>query len=116
MLLFSCTLPFPPSVNALFGGGSDQKRFPSKAYKAWLAKCPKLEPRNISSQVLVMYELWLPDKRKRDLTNHVKAPEDFLVNSFVLADDNFEIVRSVVVNFIAIDKSNPRVEVSIFKA
>lgn len=36
-------LPFPPTVNSLFGGGSKQKRFPSKKYKAWKAACPQLE-------------------------------------------------------------------------
>lgn len=111
---FSCTLPFPPSVNSLFGGGSKQKRFPSKKYKDWRAACPNLEPLGISTPCLVRYMFWLPDNRKRDLSNYLKAPEDYLVSQGVLADDNHQIVVAIALAVGGIDKTRPRVEIKVW--
>lgn len=96
MILYSCTLPFPPSVNGLFNGGSSQQRFKSKRYKEWLKSCPELREMNINEPVSVEYIFTFPDKRDRDLSNFCKAPEDFLVNSNVLTDDNYKIVTKVL--------------------
>lgn len=96
MILFQCKLPLPPSVNSLYGGGSGQKRFPSKKYKAWLLSCPKLQELNIDEPITVEYIFTFPDKRARDLSNMVKAPEDFLVNSKVIKDDNYNIVTKIL--------------------
>jgi crossover junction endodeoxyribonuclease RusA len=112
-IIYSCTLPFPPSVNSLFGGGSAQKRFPSKKYKDWRASCPRLDPLGISTPCLVRYTFWLPDNRKRDLSNYLKAPEDYLVSQRVLVDDNHEIVAGVLLEFGGVDKANARVEIDI---
>ena len=109
------TLPFPPSVNALFGNRSNQQRFMSKAYKEWLKSCPTITPGNgcIQEPCHVEYVLYFPDKRKRDLSNYIKAPEDYLVSQCALLDDNHEIVQSFSVKFGGIDRGNPRVEVRI---
>lgn len=112
-IIYNCTLPFPPSVNALFGGGSAQKRFPSKKYKDWRASCPKLDHIGIRTPCLVRYVFWLPDNRKRDLSNYLKAPEDYLVSQCVLVDDNHEIVAAVLLEFGGIDKARSRVEIEI---
>lgn len=107
------TLPFPPSVNGLYGGGSGQKRFPSKRYKAWLAKCPHLDPLLISRPITVYYTFAWPDKRLRDGQNFMKAVLDYLVNCRVIQDDNYNIVISETWKHIGVDKGNPRVEVEI---
>ncbi len=115
-MLYSCTLPFPPSVNSLFGGGSSQQRFKSKSYKAWLASCPQLilpEVGAIDFPVSVSYTFFLPDKRSRDLSNYIKAPEDYLVSQCILFDDNHKIVQRAVLEFGGIDKGSPRVEIVI---
>lgn len=117
-MLYSCTLPFPPSVNALFGGGSNQRRFMSKAYKEWIKSCPQLvlpECGAINFPVSVSYTFFMPDKRARDLTNYTKAPEDYLVSQWILFDDNHSIVQRVVLELGGLDKGNPRVEIQIFK-
>lgn len=51
---------------------------------------------NINEPVSVEYIFTFPDKRDRDLSNFCKAPEDFLVNSNVLTDDNYKIVTKVL--------------------
>ena len=114
MLLYKCKLPFPVSVNSLYGGGSAQKRFPSKRYKAWLAACPALEERLISRPCHVVYVLYFPDARIRDMSNLIKCVDDYLVKSRVLEDDNWKIISRVTIAHEGIDRKNPRVEISIF--
>lgn len=116
MILYQTTLPFPPSVNGLYGGGSGQKRFPSKKYKAWLAQCPELEKLKISDEVHLILNFAWPDKRSRDLTNYVKAVEDYLVNQEVLMDDNYYIVKMVSLRHSGVQKDCPRVDVTILRA
>lgn len=107
------TLPFPPSVNGLYGGGSGQKRFPSKKYKQWLNHCPKLSANGLKGPVRIAYTFAWPDKRIRDGQNYMKAVLDYLVNQGVLIDDNWNIVIGEEWNHVGVDKLHPRVEVEI---
>lgn len=59
------------------------------------------------------YVFYAPSKRKFDLTNYVKAPEDWLVQHGVLLDDNTDHVKQVTLCYGGIDKSNPRVDITI---
>lgn len=111
--MYKFILPFPPSVNALYGGGSGQKRFPSKKYKAWLAICPELIPQALNQLVKIVYTFAWPDRRIRDGQNYQKATLDYLVNQGVLKDDNWNIVCGETWNHVGVDKQNPRVEVVI---
>lgn len=107
------TLPFPPSVNGLYGGGSGQKRFPSKKYKEWLKACPIPVAECLKGPLKVYYTFYWPDKRIRDGQNYMKAVLDYLVNKEVLVDDNWNIVISETWSHGGVDKENPRVEIQI---
>lgn len=109
------TLPFPPSINGLYGGGSNQKRFPSKQYKKWIAACPSL-PALMLSGVAITYEYHFPDARERDTENYVKAVTDYLVNHRVLKNDDWKNVLSMLLLPIGIDRINPRVEILIYSS
>ncbi len=111
--MIKITLPFPPSTNSLFGGGSNQQRFKSKGYKEWLAKCPRLRPEAICEPVYVAYVFYSKDNRARDCSNYLKAPEDYLVSQGVIQDDNWRIVSRISAEYAGIDKLNPRVEITI---
>lgn len=95
------TLPFPPSVNGLFVNAKGVKgvgRFASKGYKLWIEDAmltmAKQHPEittykpMFSEPVVVHYIFSRPDKRRRDISNLIKAPEDFLVRWGILADDS----------------------------
>lgn len=112
-VLFMTTLPFPPSVNGAYGGGSGQQRFKSKTYKAWLKKCPRLMAKNINQPITIEYILAWPDKRLRDGQNYLKVALDYLVSENVLADDNYTIVTSESWEHVGIDKGSPRIEIVI---
>ena len=91
------TLPFPPSVNAMYAnqnyvGRKGRKK--SDKYKDWLkaagwtlnAQRPQKTTGNVSLTIL-----YGENHRKygRDLSNHVKAIEDLLVKHQVIEDDRF---------------------------
>lgn len=113
VILYTCTLPFPVSVNQLYGGGSGQQRFKTKKYNAWLKSCPELRELNIDEPVSVEYIFTLPDNRDRDITNYVKCAEDYLVSQKVLKDDNHKIVKKVLIRYEGVKKESPKVEVVI---
>ena len=92
-MMIKISLPFPPSVNALYAG--KVRRYKSKRYVEWEADARyKLIPqrKNIKQlpdgPIQITYRCGRPDKRVRDLANLEKALSDFLVHEFVIRDDS----------------------------
>ncbi len=83
-------LSFPPSLNSLFPG--KVRRFKSKKYEEWIKENIQLLKSQtydiINEPVSVSYRFGRPDKRKRDLDNLFKAPNDLLVSQGVISDDS----------------------------
>lgn len=113
--VFKLTLPFPPSVNGLYGGGSKQQRFPSKALKAWWLNCVKFEPLMLD-KVYIEYGFYFPDMRERDTQNYVKAVTDYMVKQGVIANDSWQNIMCEVLLPLGLCRENPRVEINIFIA
>lgn len=65
----------------------------------------------------ITYTLYVPTKRRVDISNICSVVDKFfcdtLVESGKLADDNFQVVRSVSYQFGGVDSLNPRVEARI---
>jgi len=113
MILARITLPFPPSVNGLYNGGSNQQRFPSKKYKAWLNICPRIHPYGLD-KIKITYRFFFPDNRARDDDNLLKAVNDYLVKQRVIIDDRWQVISGgKVIIPVGIDRMNPRVEITI---
>lgn len=110
--MIKITLPFPPTVNSMFQGGSKQRRYPSKAYKQWLSDCPQLEPLGLL-YVEIEYQFWFPDKRERDSQNYVKAVTDYLVKQNVIVGDSWELIRLETIRPMGVDRINNRVDILI---
>lgn len=72
-----------------------------------------------SEPVKIYYQLFLPSKRKADISNIMsivdKYFQDALVECGFLEDDNYTIIPKVVYEFIAIDKEKPRAVAHISK-
>jgi len=85
------SLPYPPSVNNLFFN-TGRGRSKTDAYKAWqeAAGYAIVEQgrKRIHGLVALSIALVKPDKRKRDLSNVIKAIEDLLVSMSVIDDDS----------------------------
>lgn len=92
-------LPFPPSVNALFGQAPGHKRYPSAQYKTWQTAAEwtllTARPPRVPGPVFLLFEFVAPDKRQRDVSNYIKAPEDLLVRHNVIDGDHNEVVRRI---------------------
>jgi crossover junction endodeoxyribonuclease RusA len=86
-------LPFPPTVNTLYGnGGVNRGRHKTKAYEDWI-KLASTVIKESHRQHLGPYSLSIcleaPDKRGRDLGNLEKAVSDLLVIHGVVKDDRY---------------------------
>ena len=61
----------------------------------------------------VSIKYWLPDRRRRDLSNMTESVMDLLVDRGVLTDDSCNVVIKLTQRAMGRDKENPRTEVEI---
>ena len=93
-------LPLPPTVNSMYGGGSRQRRFKTKKYRAWCEQAEilcKSVPKVEQYPVMLIIKIIWPDNRSCDLSNRIKAIEDILVNTGVLKDDDRKHIAALSV-------------------
>ncbi len=91
----------------------------SKLYKEFEQDCGyflKKCKSNISYPVNVKCTFYVPDKRKRDLTNLENAIADILVKYQVLEDDNYNIIQSWDGSRIIYEKDREETVIEITKA
>lgn len=86
-------LPYPPTVNtAYYTDFKTKSRHKSASYRNWIkeaSECLLTQKRcTFDKPVKTIYEVWRPDKRRRDIKNIEKCLDDFLVSMGVLADDS----------------------------
>ena len=106
------TLPMPPSVNSLYGGGSKQQRFKSAAYKAWLKNCPPMRSLNLQ-RVKIYYGFYFKTHARADCCNFEKAITDYLVAQNVIVDDSWQHIAEMTLTPMGVDKNNARVEIEL---
>ena len=68
---------------------------------------------NISYPINLKCTFYVPDRRKRDLSNLLNAIQDVLVKYKVIADDNYNIVQSVDGSRIIYEKNRQETIVEI---
>ncbi len=61
----------------------------------------------------ITMKIWNKDRRRRDLDNQATAILDALTNAQVIPDDSVEYVPMLNVEYMGIDRENPRAEVKI---
>lgn len=93
-MIFTVTLPVPPTANNLFPTSRSGHRFPSAKYKAWrkVAEAAfhteRKGPSKIFGHIKATYQFSFNDRRKRDLANFEKGITDLLVQQGVIEDDS----------------------------
>ena len=84
-------LPYPPSTNGLFFNAS-KGRVKTIAYRNWLDAAGNQilaqGRKHIHGKVSLAIAVTRPDRRKRDISNLIKAVEDLLVEMAVIDDDS----------------------------
>lgn len=108
----SITLPWPPSTNRLWRQwrGRTLLSAEGRAYRAAVARVC-LESRCVrlgDAELTLVIDAWMPDRRRRDLDNLLKAAQDSMAHAGIFADDS-QIV-DLRIRRAGVDKVNPRLE------
>ena len=94
-------LPMPPSTNGLFVNGR-KGRFRSQKYDEWIQEAgwelARQRPAKVIGPVVLTFTFEEP-KRKYDISNRLKAPEDLLVSHGIIEADDCSIVRGISARF-----------------
>lgn len=97
-------LSWPPSTNNLFINIPGRGRVPSKEYAHWRGQAgielKAQRPPKFAAPVEIVIELNPPSKRAFDPDGKLKSVIDLLVAHQVIADDNFNHVRSVTARIV----------------
>ena len=94
------------------------KRFikQSELYLAFEQNCAyflKRYARHITTPINLKCLFYVPDKRRRDLTNLLNAMQDILIKYDVIADDNYNIVAGVDGSRIIYEKDKELIVIDI---
>jgi crossover junction endodeoxyribonuclease RusA len=107
-------LPFPPSVNRLWRQFKGRTILSAEGRKYRLLVMGHVDSqmnRSFDGPVGVVIHAYLPDARRRDLDNLLKASLDALTHAKVWEDDSQ--IRRLTIEHRGIDRDNPRLEVGV---
>jgi crossover junction endodeoxyribonuclease RusA len=83
--------PIPPSSNNLYANSEYGGRFKSKKYKAWLKSADRyywMQKAKIKPVFgACVIRIKVPQKMRGDISNRIKALEDYLVSRKITGDD-----------------------------
>lgn len=109
----------PSKKNSRVTQKSTGRTFPSKNHKEWhsLASNQLIAQGSLDIKIKVVLGIeiifYFPDKRRSDLTNKAESIMDLLVDCRVITDDSWQVVSSLTLYAMGIDRKNPRAEVTI---
>ncbi|NJK32104.1 MAG: RusA family crossover junction endodeoxyribonuclease [Deltaproteobacteria bacterium] len=110
-------LPFPPSSNSAYPSGKNGRRFMSKAGAAWKLAAYPMATSSLGDWLApecIMMSFWLafPDKRKRDLNNYVKLPQDLVCEAWGIDDNHFMIPEIRMISM-GVNRANAHCRIEI---
>ena len=92
-LIYTLRLPWPPSINSYYGTTRSGQRFigaKGKAFREIVVESLREIPENsgtLTGRLRLVVECHVPDRRKRDLDNVLKALLDAMTHAGVYQDD-----------------------------
>lgn len=110
-------IPSKKNSRNLFVRGGKLFNIPSKDYAAWHKKALlqiKIPKTKVIQPNKITLSFWAPDKRTSDLTNKAESIMDLLVDAKVIEDDNWWVIKEVKLQFMGVDKENPRCEILLY--
>ncbi len=89
------------------------RSFPSAKYTAWHkdASSQLIGQKAIPIGSSLQLNFYFPDNRRTDLSNKTESIMDLLVDNGFLEDDCWQVVPSLTLQGMEVDKENPRVEI-----
>jgi Holliday junction resolvase RusA-like endonuclease len=107
-------LPFPPSVNAMFGAkrGKGRGRYVLPEYELWRADATEALYQQRPKPILGPCQVWidLDDRRQGDADNRAKAVLDCLVKFGTIGGDSKKYVRRVSIGWAKCDGCRVAIE------
>ena len=87
--------------------------FPSAKYTEWHkdASAQLLGQKKIPDGTSLTVHFYFPDNRRTDLSNKVESVMDLFVDNGILTDDCWQIIPSLSLLAMGVDKNNPRCEI-----
>ena len=117
-LLIKGRIPSKKNSRNIFVRGGKLFNIPSKDYNEWhkVAFLQLLPFRNAGKIkfTCVRLRFWAPDKRSADLSNKTESIMDLLVDAAIIEDDNWWIIKDLNLEFMGVDKANPRCEITLY--
>lgn len=106
-------LPWPPSVNRYWRTFRGRMLISAegRTYRQQAVAAATGGARFGSAKVCVAIQAWVPDNRRRDVDNLLKAPLDALCHAGVYDDDSQIVELSI--KRAGLDKANPRLEITV---
>lgn len=90
---------------------------PSQIHKLWheeqMYRLARYRPNVPIEKCRIEINFYAPDKRNGDLSNKAESILDALVDARILKDDNWFVCDDVHLRLIAIDRENPRAQITI---
>ena len=106
-------LPFPPSTNNLFFT-TKYGRARTQRYDSWIQEAGneilRQRPRKVAGPVKLKFEFQEIDRRPRDISNLIKAPEDLLVKHGIIERDDNSIVRGISADWAEVEGCRVTIE------
>ena len=89
--MIQLSLPYPPTVNSIWRNFKGRS-IKSAKYRAWSIEAQRaIADLRINSRITGPYHMEIqvtrPDRRRRDLSNLIKVPEDAIVQAGLVRDD-----------------------------
>jgi crossover junction endodeoxyribonuclease RusA len=87
--MINLTLPFPPTVNHMWGFAGKRKYLKKEAheFRRIVQEAAVAAKAKISGRIAIFIALYPPTKRKFDIDNRIKALQDALEHAGVYLDD-----------------------------
>jgi len=110
MTAFTLSLPYPPSTNRLWRYVNG-RAIKSEEYRIWQKEAAQWLMvqfrawRRIDGPYCMSVEAERPDRRRRDLSNLIKATEDCLVDCGVISDDS--LAERIIMEWSAKEPAKP---------
>lgn len=116
MLRFTLAGVPPPKKNSrrIFTNKGKIVNLPSERHAAWHDRVwLEIPHQQFHGPVTVTVRYWMPDNRRRDLSNLTESLMDELVDRQVIEDDTWQTVPILTMKAKGVDKEHPRTEVEI---
>lgn len=111
-------VPSKKNSKRVFARGGRVIVIPSENHQLWHEeqsyRIKKFRPKKPIEKCEIRMMFYAPDKRKTDLDNKSTTILDLLVDNQIISDDSWFVVNKLTLEFVKIDRENPRAEIIIF--